>query len=289
MASVPRRKKETPPEHCGTDLVVSVNEYSTMASVPRRKKKMPPELLEYLKAIVEHADSFTNMFNQGKKRMKEIKREFRDIGAEVKDKLETADAVKKGGLIGGGIALGVAALGLAGALFTGGASLLATAAAVGGGGGAAVGSTIAVGALISEHIIESGGAEKLKERGNEFKDIIEPMAKKLAEICSVSVPEWEQNSADIETEVIMEYRDLIRRVKSSSIKCKDRARGMQDFLKELLDLISKVLEKSLNAEEDGNLSNSIIRSGSKCGKIISEFEDLKEELSDFKEKVQQLK
>lgn len=221
--------------------------------------------------------------------MQEIKEDFSKIGAEVKNKLETADAFKKGGLVSTGIGLGVAALGIAGALFTGGASLIATAAAVGGGGAAACGGLLTIGALISEHLIKSGGAEKLKEVGNKFKKITEPMAKELAEICSVSV-KWEQNSADVQTEVVNEYRDLIRRVKSSSTKCNDRAGGMQDFLKKLVDLISKVLEKtSLSAEEGENLAHSIIKSGSKCGEIISDFEDLKKELVILKEKVQQLK
>lgn len=289
MASVPRRKKETPPEHCATGLAVSADKYPTMAAVPRRKKEMPAELLKSLNAIVKHADSFTGMFDKEKERMQEIEKEFRKIGAEVKDKLEIADAVKKGGLISAGIGLGVAALGIAGALFTGGASLIATAAAVGGGGGAAYGGLLTVGGLIAELIIKNGGANKLKEGGNKFKQIIEPMAKELAEIGSVSV-KWEQNSADIQTEVVKEYRDLIRRVKSSSTKSKDRAGGMQDFLKHLVDLISKVLENtSLSAEEGGDLANSIIRSGSKCGEIISDFEDVKKELCNFKEKVQELK
>lgn len=39
-----------------------------MASVPRRKKEMPPELLKSLKAIVEHADSFTRVFDKEKKK-----------------------------------------------------------------------------------------------------------------------------------------------------------------------------------------------------------------------------
>lgn len=289
MASVPRRKKGMPPEHCATGLADSADGYPTMASVPRRKKEMPPELLKSLNAIVKHADSFTGMFDEKKTRMQEIEKEFRKIGAEVKDKLETAEAVKKGGLISAGIGLGVAALGIAGALFTGGASLIATAAAVGGGGGAAYGGLLTVGALISEHIIKSGGAKKLKEGGNRFKEIIRPMAKELEEICSVSV-KWEQNSADVQTEVVSEYRDLIRRVKSSVTKSKDGAGELQDFLKHLVDLISKVLENtSLSAEEGGDLADSIIKSGSKCGEIISVFEDLKKELVIFKEKVQQLK
>lgn len=65
---------------------------------------------------------------------------------------------------------------------------------------------------------------------------------------------------------------------------------MQDFLKVLVELISKVLDNtSLSMKEGGDLAESIIKSGSKCGEIISDFEDLKKELVIFKEKVQQLK
>lgn len=270
-----------------TALADSTDKDQTMASVPRRKKNMPPDLLESLNKIVKHIDSYVNMFKEKETRMTEIKGEFHRIGKEVKNKLEIADAVKTGGLIGGGISLGVFALGLAGAFFTGGASLLASAAAVGGGTAGVVGGVIALGGVIAGYLIESGGAENIKAEGNLFIYIITPMAKILAEIEKLC-EKWEKDSANTQSEDVNEYRGLIRRVKSSSATSQGKAGAVRNFMTEILELISKAFQKTLSDKEERDLSTLVIDSGGQCENIISTFRDLKKELLKFKEDVEEL-
>lgn len=249
-----------------------------MASVPRRKKNIPAELLESLEKIVELIDKYIQMFGEKEGRMTAIQQGINLISKEIKEKLETAGKVKTGGLIVGG--LGIFALGLVAAPFTGGGSLVAAAAVLGG--------AVAIGALIREFLLKDGRAEKIKNQGNEFRELITPIALKLAEI-EKNCKKLVEMLANTEGEDVKKLSEQITLVKSWIAAANKQAGELRESLKKTLDLISKVLEKTLDNQEGQDLSNLVIESGDQCGKIISEFREGKTKLSEFKKDIEKVK
>lgn len=136
---------------------------------------------------------------------------------------------------------------------------------------------MALGGVIAGHLIESGGAEKIKAEGEAFIYIIKPMAKILAKIEKLC-EKWEKDSANTQSEDVKEYRGLIRRVKSSSATSQGKTWAVQDFIKKILELISEALVKTLSDKKERDLSTLVIKSGGLCGNIISTFRDLKKDL-----------
>lgn len=120
----------------------------------------------------------------------------------------------------------------------------------------------------------------IKTPGNEFLNIIKPMANKLADI-KKSCEKWEKDSANIQSEDVNQYRGLIRRVKSWSATRQEKAGNVQDSLRTILELISKV-RKTLSDKEVGYLSRLVIYSCGQGGNIISEFNNVKMEFIEFK-------
>lgn len=253
---------------------------------PRREvnRKLPPQLSELIIKLIEHADSFIRVFNNKEPRMREIERKFEKISAEVKEELETADAVKTGGLITGGVGVAVGVLGLLAAPFTGGASLAVTAAASGGIVGVA-GVTITVGAIIIEFIIKNGSAVKLQRLGEEFMEIVQPMNKHLAEIKAISET-LKKKFIKIQNADMKEIQALLSQVRSISVRATAELQKVVEFLSELVRLIMKIFKTTLSSEEEKKLPDFITKSGAECRSIIRDFSGKKKELQTFKENIQ---
>lgn len=294
---VPKRTKATPPEPGDAVLEMSEHGDHIMASVPRRKKatvqrNKPRHLLcfvsvcfllllftlnnrtnnsprESLKKIIVHIDLFVEEFDKKKPIMTNLGEEFHRIGKEVNQILAPGKFAKAGGIIG---VIGLVALL---APLTGGASLAAGVAAAGG-------SAVAVGGAIAQHFMESGGKTR-QIPGREFLNIIKPMANKLADI-KKSCEKWEKDSANIQSEDVTQYRELIRRVKSWSATRQEKAGNVQDSLGKILELISNG-PKTLSDKEWW----LVVDSAGQCVNIISEFSDVKMEFIAFKKAVGKLK
>lgn len=292
---VPKRTKAPPPEPGDAVLEMSEHGGHIMASVPRRKRNKPRHLLcfvsvcfllllftlnnrtsnsplESLKKIIVHIDLFVEEFDKKKPRMTELGEEFHRIGKEV-NLILAPGKVAKAGLAGG--IIGVIGLGALLAPLTGGASLAAGVAAAGG-------SAVAVGGAIAQHFMESGG-KTIQIPGREFLNIIKPMANKLADI-KKSCEKWEKGSANIQSEDVTQYRELIRRVKTWSATRQEKAGNVQDSLRKILELISNG-PKTLSEKEWW----LVVDSAGQCGNIISEFNSVKLEFIEFKEAVGKLK
>lgn len=192
--------------------------------------------------------------------MVEIARQFKKIADDVKEKLDAAKAVTF-------VGIGAGLLGICAAPFTGGASLALASVAAGG--------TVAVAGFVSQIIIETGHAKDLKNLGENFIDIAEPLNEYL-EIIKANCEKLER----YEEPQIVRMKDDIRQVTVTCGQANDEFKSMRGFMENLIMLIVKIIIKklTLSSEEDKMLKDRIVRSADQCWTIIRKFDDIKETL-----------
>lgn len=259
-----------------------------MALVPKRRdsKELPPDLSELMNKLIEHARSFIGVFDSREPRMREIEGKFHKIADKVKAMQKVTDKVRTGGAVGGGIGLGVAALGLIVAPFTGGLSLVA-ATAIGGAVGAAVGGAVVVGTNITKTMTENGSATEVVILGEEFLKIVEPMKNDLEEI-KTTCEKLEQKSSEVQTRDTLSDVEKLQRIlrQVSELRTKsedvvDIAVVMTQAIQNMVLLFVNILRPTATPKEDKKLTDSIINSADQCQKVVSEFNGMKKELEDL--------
>lgn len=216
--------------------------------------------------------------------MKAIAKQFDKIAADVQKKLDNADDFMKGVLIGGGVGLGVAALGVLAAPFTGGASLVVSAGALAG----SVGGVAALGLFtcIVKALIESGGARDLEKLGKEFMELARPLNDHLREIKTLS-NRLQQNAIEcVFMGKLNEIQRLFTRVTDVSEQVYVQMQRMMEFMGDLVRLVLIILKKISSPEQDKELTEKIVKSGTECWKTIREFQRMKEELQSFRDRLQ---
>lgn len=235
-----------------------------MAWFPTTNQNLPSDLCESLNEITKEIDSYIEEFDRNENKMTEIKEEFDCIGKKVS---EITRRIMVTGLV-------VGAVGLLGALFTGGASL----------GLAAAGGVIALLAALSELLIQGGLAVIIQIKISELQTIIVPLGKILAKIEKIC-DEMEERSRNNHREEVKELLWLVRKVKSSSEAGRRQTVKLDGFLRVILELIARVIRKVVTGEETKRLCDLLIESGDQCRMTISELRNVKIIFVEFKIKV----
>lgn len=219
--------------------------------------------------------AFIRNFDQKEPRMVEIARKFDRIADKVKEIIKDADKAAMAGTVTAVAGLGVAALGLIAAPFTGGGSVVAAAGAV----TALVGGTVAITAKVIQFLEESGNAKELEQLGNEFMNIARPLNEELKDI-KVMAQELQVEVADFY------LSEKVRRVEDSLRLVDDTTNAIENaitFIKSLVQLILKLLMRIATNKEEEELTEKIVKSGEQCWKIINRFREVKGDLTGFKE------
>lgn len=241
----------------------SRGEDPTMAWIPRTRKNIPSDLCESLNKITQEIDSYMEEFDRNEEQMTEMKQELESAGHEVSKRMRT---VQVAGLV-------VGALGLLGALFTGGAGPAVAAAAAGG--------IVTAAAAITELLMKSVLAIMLQIKIKEFQNIVIPLGRMLAEIESIC-DEMEGRSGSGHREEVKELLWFVRRLKSSSAAGRRQAVKLDGFLRIILELNGKVIRSILTGDEGKQLRGLLIESAGRCETAISELRSVRGTFTQFR-------
>lgn len=221
--------------------------------------------------------AFVQDFDRQEPRMVQIAREFDRIAAKVKEIIDEADKVATVGTVTAVVGLGVTALGLIAAPFTGGGSLVAAAGAV----TAVVGGGVAITAKVVQFLRETDSGKDLERLGNEFMGIARPLNEDLKEI-KVMARELQVDAADCYlAEKVRRVEDALRLVDDASGAVEEAIA----FIKSLVQLILKLLMRISTDKEEDELTKKIVKSGEQCWKIINRFREVKTDLQGFRDNI----
>lgn len=243
-----------------------------MASDPKRR-----ELRELMKELYEHTCSFIRIFDNKQTRMTGIKSRLEAIADELKGMHETTDEVRKGGVIGGAAGLGIFALGLIAAPFTGGASLAAAAAVggvVGGAAGAVAGGAAVVGANVKKSFKEGDSAEEIEKLEREFLEIVKPLRDELENIRK-TCEKLEEKSKEVQAD-LKAFIKKVSELRSQSGKVVTEADSLMEKIQNLIN--SRVFTVTGTPERDKELRDYISESSRLFSKVTKQFEEMKKEL-----------
>lgn len=216
--------------------------------------------------------AFIRDFDRQEPRMIEIAREFVRIADKVKEMIEDTDKVATAGAVTAVAGLGVAALGLIAAPFTGGGSVVAAGGAI----VAMVGGGVAITAKVVQFLQESGSAITLERLGNEFIRIARPLNEELKEIKVMA--------GQLQVEAVECYlKQKLRRVEDALVQVDDASGAIEEamaFIRSLVQLVIKLLQKIITNTEEDELTDKVVKSGEQCWKIINRFREVKKNLQD---------
>lgn len=256
-----------------------------MASNPRKRRSsiaLPPYLSELKDKLAEEGTSFIQQFSSSEPRMRQIVEELLEISNYIKKMQRKTDTVRYyGAYAGGGLTGLVMVASIVAAPFTAGASIAAIGAA------AAV-----VAANITKRMSESGSTKKVEELGKEFMAIVEPMKKNLEEI-KTTCEKLEKKSAETQAENsltdVEELQRFLRRVselKEKSAGVLAESVSVLYAISQLLILIVSIFRVTATCENDKQLEEAIIQSADQSQKVVEEFNEMRNELGEFTERIE---
>lgn len=216
------------------------------------------------------------MFDDNQPCMTEIERKFQDIADEVKAMHKVTDRTRTVGATG----LGIFALGVIAAPFTGGMSF--TAAAVGATGGFAV-----VGTNVKKTFKESKSIKEIETLGNEFLEIVKPLRDELENIMK-TCEKLEEKSKEVQAADTLADLEALQKILQKVSELRSRSGDvihvaflLMQVMKKMVVLLISIFRVTANPEEDKKLTDSITESARLCSKVMQEFKGMKEELQRF--------
>lgn len=233
------------------------------------------DLRQSLADFNRQGDDFITDYRRKKPRLEGIAEQFDDIVAAVERKKKDLEAVKKGSLWATGLGLGVAAVGVLGAPFTGGTSLALTAA---GGAVAAGGAGLLLFTAVVEFLVESGKALESEQIGREFMAIARPLNDQVMRIKSMCQNLQLRAVEGVLQRKMQELEKALEQVRVQSEEASHQIDSVMAFLENLIRLLLRALREIATGEDNKVLVCEIVKTGRECRRIIREFDKMEQKL-----------